>query len=216
MSISGLDFIRLPSMFSHPNSLAGYLVVVYYLMNHFKSPFWQRLIVFGSILFTFSKAALLGLALVILLKVSPLLLIFSSLILSFVQIFLIKTTSSLQYISDRLYLLSFVPQITVSHPLFGVGMGNFVVALGNFLPGSHLIMANIQPVHNLLYLFLSELGFVGLTLLFCYIYNIRHQIITKRILTLLAIVAITGCFDHYFWTLPQNRLILLLALSLML
>ena len=216
MTLENLDFVRPPSVFSHPNSLAGYLVIVYFLMNYFKSPLWQRLVVFLSLLLTASKAALLALALVVLLKISPLLIIYSSLIISVGQIFFVKYSSSFQFISDRLFLVAQVPRILKINSFFGVGLGNFVVALGNLLPGSQLLLAKIQPIHNIPYLILCELGITGVFLIGALIYKYRDNLKQKQVLKLLAIILVIGSFDHYFWTLPQNRLILLLALSLML
>lgn len=216
ISFGGFDFVRPPSIFSHPNSLAGYLLVLYFLLHHFKSPFWQRLLVFFSLLLTFSKAALLALAVIVLFNANPLLVVTSSLLFSFSQITLIHLSSTFQFVSDRLFLLAAVPQIILSHPFFGIGLGNFIVSLGALLPGSHLLPSKLQPVHNLFYLFLSELGLIGLLLVLFLLLRFRSVFRKQPVLQLFAIILFVGCFDHYFWTLPQNRLIALLAFSLIL
>lgn len=216
LSIKGLDFIRAYSTFSHPNSLAGYLVIVYFLLDHFKSPLWQKLLIFTGLLFTFSKAALFALAVTVLFKINPLSIIWLSLAFSLFQIFFVGFTSSWQFISDRLFLLAAVPKVIFQNLVTGVGLGNFVVALSRVVSGSFLIPSKLQPVHNLPYLFISEFGVVGVTLFIIFIRKLSRLLMKNRVLQLISIILLIGCFDHYFWTLPQDRLILLLALSLLL
>ncbi len=211
----GLDLVRVPSTFSHPNSLAGYLLIVFYLFWGNGSSLWQRyLFVFGLFL-TFSKAAILTLFLVTLLQSHHLFLILCFTVFSIAQLFLSSLPSSFQFISDRLFLLLPAKKIIVDHPL-GVGLGNFIPSLANYLPGSFLLPAKLQPVHNLFLLLFSELGLPGLASLGYLIKKNSKKLLKPAFLGLLTIVVITGTFDHYWWTLPQNRLILLLAAAILL
>lgn len=214
-TLSNNYILRAPAIFSHPNSLAGYMVVVYYLLQTQKSPMWQRYFVFTSILLTFSKSGLLALALVLLFKLNPKKLILASITLSLVQIFFAGISINISFISDRLFLLRSTATILENNPIFGVGLGNYVVSLGGMLPGSHLLISKLQPVHNLPYLIWAEIGLVGITFIISLLYHYQKKLNSDRIFKLFAIIAIIGCFDHYFWTLPQNRLIAVLAIALM-
>jgi len=216
LSWFGLDLIRPQSTFSHPNSLAGYLLIVYYLLFVNKSVLWSKIMVFSGLVLALSKAALLAFLLVFIFRINSGLLITVFLSLSLAQVFLPNLVASYQTIVDRIFLLAPAKKIIVSAPLFGVGLGNFIPALSNLLPGSFLLPAKLQPVHNLFLLALSETGFLGIYLATRLFRKNLLKIIQPRLLGLLALIAITGAFDHYWWTLPQNKLILLLAAAILL
>jgi hypothetical protein len=215
-SFFGQEILRAPSLFSHPNSLAGYLLVVYYLLSVHKSPFWQRILVFFSLLLTLSKGALLGLALVVLLQINSLLLIYSFLFISFIQPFLPSFSQVAAFISDRLFFMEAFKTILLSYPIFGVGLGSFIPFLADNLSGSFLTSTKLQPIHNLFLLSFSEIGILGVSLLVFFFYKKHHFFTKQNLLGLLAIICITGAFDHYWWTLPQNKLIILLATAILL
>ena len=216
LNLSGLNFVRAPSIFSHPNSLSGYLLVVYYLLHINKSPLWQKLAVFTGLLLTFSKASLLAFVLVISLYINSSLLIATFMIFSLLQVFLPYLPNSLQFISDRLFLLSPVKSLITTRPILGSGLGGFIPSLVNYLPGSFLLPEKLQPVHNLPLLICAEGGILGVWLLFTFIKVNLNKLLKPQVLGLIALVVITGAFDHYWWTLPQNKLILLLAVSILL
>lgn len=216
LSLFGLDFVRPPSTFSHPNSLASYLLVVAYLYHLHPTPRWQRSLVLAGLVLTVSKAALLAYLLVMIFSISSAFLIWSFLILALLQVTLPYLPSTFQFVSDRLFLLIPAKKILLTSPILGVGIGSFIPALASYLPGSFLIHEKLQPVHNTPLLFLTETGFAGMTLIYLLISKNRKKLLKPAILGLLALVMITGAFDHYWWTLPQNKLILLLAMALML
>ncbi len=216
LSWFGLDLIRPQSTFSHPNSLAGYLLVVYYLLFINKSVLWSKIMVFSGLVLALSKAALLAFLLVFIFRISSGLLITVFLSLSLAQVFLPGLVASYQTIADRILLLAPAKKIIFSAPVLGVGLGNFIPALSNLLPGSFLLPAKLQPVHNLFILALSETGLIGIYLASRFFKKNLTKIIQPRFLGLLALIAITGAFDHYWWTLPQNKLILLLAGAILL
>ena len=216
LSWFGLDLIRPQSTFSHPNSLAGYLLIVYYLLFINKSVLWSKIMVFSGLVLALSKAALLAFLLVFIFRINSGLLTTAFLSFSFAQIFLPNLVASYQTIADRILLLAPAKKIIISAPVLGVGLGNFIPALSSLLPGSFLLPAKLQPVHNFFLLALSETGFLGIYLATRLLRKNLPKIIQPRFLGLLALIAITGAFDHYWWTLPQNKLILLLAASLLL
>lgn len=215
LSWFGLDLVRPQSTFSHPNSLAGFLLIVFYLFHHFKATPWSKLLIFTGIILAFSKATLLAFLLVFTFQINSVFLIFLFLFISLGQIMLPNLVNSYQFITDRLFLLPSAKTIILSSPLFGVGLGNFIPALSTILPGSFLLPAKLQPVHNLFLLALSEVGLVGVYLVAKVFRKFLSRILQPRFLLLLALVAITGAFDHYWWTLPQNKLILLLAAAVL-
>ncbi len=216
LSLGGLDFVRPPSLFSHPNSLAGYLLIVYYLLHLHRSALWHRLFVFLGLLLTFSKGALLAFLLVFTFPLNSFFPIVSFLTFSLLQPVLPNLLPSLQFVSDRFFLLVPSRYIIFQSPLLGVGLGNFIPSLVRFLPGSFLLSEKLQPVHNLPVLLVSEIGFVGLALIVLLLHQNYRKILNPQFLTLVVIVIITGSFDHYWWTLPQNKLILLLAGAILL
>lgn len=116
-------------------------------------------------------------------------------------------------INLRLKYLKTACSTIVTHPLQGVGMGNFVTfqkerGVKNIEPWEQ------QPVHNLYLLITSEIGLIGLTL---FLYTViclglifrrgffrrLHNPFTLCFFGFLAL----GFIDHYFWTLPQGMLI---------
>jgi len=212
----GLDLVRPQSTFSHPNSLAGYLLIIYYLFHLHRSPLWQRVAIFVGLLLTFSKGALLAFLLVVIFNLRPhlLLIIFTTLSLS--QLFLPTLAHSPSFISDRLFFLNPLRKMILRRPLLGVGLGGFIPALAGLLPGSFLLPSKLQPVHNIFLLALSEIGLLG-SLLLGWLAHFQLKLLSKpRFAGLLALITITGTFDHYWWTLPQNKLILLLASAILL
>ncbi|HSV94837.1 MAG TPA: hypothetical protein VLH94_02610 [Spirochaetia bacterium] len=216
-NLFGLEILRPMSTFSHSNSLAGFLLIVFYLFSFKSAKPWYKIIPFVGILLTFSKTAIVALAFIVF-NLKPEIIISFSLALSLAQPLIQNYTSNWQSLSDRIFFLPYLRQIIINNPLTGTGLGNFIPALGNFLPGSFLTPSKLQPIHNLPYLIISELGFLGTFLIIISLLRqkVRQILSNPLVLTLLALVIFTGAFDHYIWTLPQNKLILLLALSIML
>jgi len=213
----GLEILRPISTFSHANSLSGYLLIVFYLFSKKTTPAWQKLIPFVGVLLTFSKTAIFALAIIVF-KIRPEITIVVSLFLTLSQVLMQNTHFITQSISDRLFFFSYLKKI-INHNIFtGVGLGSFIPSLGTQLPGSFLTPSKLQPIHNLLYLIFSELGLLGTILILLSILKkkVISVLVKPGVLGLIALLIFTGVFDHYSWTLPQNKLIFLLALSIML
>lgn len=212
----GRDIIRPMSIFSHANSLAGYLLLVFYLFTQKSAKIYQRLVPFLGILLSLSKSAIVALACVIF-NLKPEIMILGALALTLIQPLLQNFSSNWQSLSDRLFYYPYLNKISPFKPITGIGLGSFIPSLGKNLPGSFLVPDKLQPIHNLIFLYVSELGvlgtvLLGLTLLVQKVYRILSS---PPVLGLIALVLFTGAFDHYSWTLPQNKLIFLLALSIM-
>lgn len=215
-NLFGLEVLRPMGTFSHPNSLAGYLLIVFYLFSQKNIKPWYKTIPFLGILLTISKTAIFTLALLIF-NFKPETIIIFSLIFTLAQPLIQKFPIYWQSLSDRLFFYSYLDKIFLINPLTGVGLGNFIPALGKFLPGSYITPAKLQPIHNIYFLFISELGILGTILAIAStVKNKVYELINRpQVIGLLAIVLFTGAFDHYIWTLPQNKLILLFALSIL-
>lgn len=216
LSLWGRDIVRPQSTFSHPNSLAGFLLIVYYLLHLHRSPLWQRLIVFIGLILTFSKAALLAFLLVVILGLSPLVLTVSFIGISLSQLLLTLPFPAPQFVSDRVFFLSPLRKMILTSPLIGVGLGGFIPALAEILPGSHLLSAKLQPAHNLILLVVAEIGVLGAFLTGWILRQNLNKRLSPQFFGFLALIVITGTFDHYWWTLSQNKLILLLTAALLL
>lgn len=213
LNLFGLDFVRAPATFSHPNSLAGYLLIVYYLFSRKASHFWYRLVPFFGLLLTLSKTSIFALLLLLLNTPSAIFISFS-LLASLSLPLLSHYSFHWSPLSDRLFHFSYLWPIFKAHYLLGTGLGNFVPSLGSFLPGSFLTPSKLQPIHNLYYLLFSELGLFGLITFIYIAYKEKFVKIFKSssLIGLLGLVLLIGSFDHYLWTLPQNKLILVFAL----
>lgn len=105
-----------------------------------------------------------------------------------------------------------------SAPLFGVGLGNFLVRLPEALPSRTIYF--LQPVHNIYLLLLSEVGVVGIGLIVLFglwwanhELRIRNYEKTKHkelfiLHTSLFAILVLGLVDHYPLTLQQGQLLL--------
>jgi len=93
--------------------------------------------------------------------------------------------------------------------LFGVGLSNFLVNLPDFMKGYRWL----QPVHNIFVLWLAETGLVGLIGIGMFLVK---RVDFKKYGWVWLVIVLTGMFDHYWLTLPQNMglLGLLIGLSL--
>jgi O-antigen ligase len=98
-------------------------------------------------------------------------------------------------------------------PWFGVGLGNFLVRVSSFQKNRGIYW--LQPVHNLMILVWSQIGTLGLLLVFWfvekYIWPQKMNLIFK---IMMVIVVVGGMVDHYWLTLPQNVWLLVLVLGI--
>ena len=91
--------------------------------------------------------------------------------------------------------------------LLGVGLNNFLVNLPSFMKGYWWL----QPVHNIFVLLLTEMGLVGLVGIgLCLVKRIDF----KKYALVWVVIVLTGMFDHYWLTLPQNMGLMGLVLGL--
>ncbi len=231
---SSFLLLRPYATFSHPNSLAGFLLLslglIYLLHQHlnFKKPslYLSFIIALPALFLTFSRVSLFT-ALIILpiLVISPHLssstkktigTLIPTISLVFSSLFIFPALTNFQNtrlaIQSRLFLNHSAVRIFINNPLLGTGLNNFLYALVKINPQTPFSL--IQPAHNLFWLLLSQLGlliFIPLTYYFLRFYfklSFQSQLI-------IALIILTGLLDHYWLTLPQNRLLLALTISLL-
>jgi len=107
-------------------------------------------------------------------------------------------------------------KLTFDNLIFGVGLRQFIPELGELLPPNQISYSTLQPVHNIILLAMTELGIIPLAIfLLIFFRNFKKIIPTSNFQLLTSILLITGAVDHYWWTLPQNQLIIILALALL-
>jgi len=139
-------------------------------------------------------------------------------------------------VSRRIVLLQYSWEMFRSSPVFGVGLGNFIPTMPERPIGQTYFW---QPVHNIPVLLLTELGLAGMAIIGLLIWkgirklNIKYKILKIHIKNLKIsknlpithyplfiiiswwlIIFITGFFDHYWLTLQQGRLMLVMVIGL--
>lgn len=150
-NIFGKDFLRSYSIFSHPNSFAGYLFVSVLMFSPVirkMKYFWFVIILSGTaFLLTFSLSAFLGTGI--------------GLPLVFTQ-----SDFTAPEIKERLELINVSKEIIPKNFLFGAGFGTF-----------SLLNKMLQPVHNIFFLAFAEAGIVGFFVLCSMFYVLfkRHK-----------------------------------------
>lgn len=211
------EYLRVPSLFPHPNSLAGYLLLTLFVIPSTR----LKVLSIFSLFLTFSKSAILGLITSLVSskyfkKIIHLCLITSLLLVVIVPENLSKYSYQIPYfLSSRYTLVIQAKQIIKEYLFFGTGLGNFIPALSKNLPGSHLTLEYLQPVHNTVILLVSELGILFFSLLAYQLSIFVNTIQSKSLLVILTIVILTGLFDHYWLTIHQNRLLLSLLFGIL-
>ncbi len=220
-SLGGVELLRPYGTFSHPNSLAGFFLLLYFFVLTYKK-FDRHLalkylfLFISSILIfiSFSKIAIITFLILNtsyfilntkfsckLCKVARILGIF---VVSL--IFLSATTDPLT-ISKRIELVKNSVEIILRYPIQGVGLGSYLIEQARFSSKFYLFFN--QPVHNIFLLFLSEAGMmIGGFLLYQLIRFLTKKHLSKEQWILIFVVILTGLFDHYWITLQQNFLLM--------
>ena len=238
--LGGFTFLRAYSVFSHPNSFAGYLGVCLILLGVYlrkdKKLIYKIAFVFGvlALTITFSANAIIVYVLTwVVSKIySPTLGVFKGwfknvlvTIIAFSIIFPVISKITLSGINvslpksiyERLELGSASGFLFSRSPLVGVGARNFVPMLPSLQVRPELLWT-LQPVHNLVLLLLTETGTSGVLLFGYIIFQVVSKLGSGNLYTRLGIslifILITGLFDHYWLTLEQNQLMFSLICGL--
>jgi len=215
LPLTNQQVLRSYSTFSHPNSLAGYLVVVSLLIIILKRKLNLKnvliqitlLLSFLALLTTFSRSAIFALIVSVIslffsISYSLSLVILIPLLLTLILTVPLSLGSQVSVTTRQLLNLHAL-KATWSHLFFGLGLNNFTIYLSQITPPlNHYLL---QPVHNIYLLLLSELGVVPII---TFLFIKPHRKINSFFLPVILTILITGSLDHYWLTLPQNRLLI--------
>ncbi len=234
-SINGVEFLRPYGTFSHPNSLAGFYLLVYFFVlttkqwsneiRIFRITRYSLLITsFLLVFLSFSKVAI-GVFLIL----NILYLIRSKFythckicfvariaVLAVITAVVFFAKGDVASVEKRIQLLKDSFVIIAHYPLFGVGLGNYLVAQHGFVMKYPYFF--LQPVHNIFLLWLAETGVViGGFVLYKLLKSVRQQLnnrATDALFYCSIVLLLTGMFDHYWLTLQQNFLLIPVIFSL--
>lgn len=191
------------STFSHPNSFAGFLLVLGIFLLQFRKKFnikyfWILFLLVGvNLILTNSLNVYLTIVLLLLLG-SRRTINYSLLIINW----------SDRFITHRLELINTSWQMIKNNFWFGVGLNNFIPNLVK-VSNKFINAWELQPVHNIFLLVFSETGILGL-LAFGYLLLAG---LTTNSYGLIAVL-FSGLSDHYWLTLQQNMLLFTYVLAL--
>ena len=182
------------AFFSHPNSFAGFLLVfgIFLLQykNKFDAKYFWALVVLTTtnLVFTNSLNVYMAIGLILLLKFRKNA-AFGFLSLDF----------GARFVTHRIELIKAAFQIIKENFFVGVGLNNFIPNLVK-VSSTFVNSWELQPVHNIFLLILSEVGIVGLIM---FVFLLSNLTFTYQLFAIL----ITGLNDHYWLTLQQNILL---------
>ena len=240
-SVFGKLLLRPYSIFSHPNSLAGFSGVALMLLLglgkelKIKRTIWVigAAACLGALLLSGSRAALGGLVLslgaLVLLKERKKLYQNFLLVAVFITIFVgilfpvlaDKTLASgiefSERFSQRLVLGDIAGRLYSREPIKGLGLNNFIPEAANLRANAYYPWT-LQPVHNVPLLVLAETGIIGYGILIWLLIALVKRALTMQLFFGLAIVFIlvTASMDHYWFTLQQNQLLLAVFVGIVL
>ncbi len=229
VSLNGIELLRPYGTFSHPNSLAGFytLLFAFYLVtDHVNIRPILRILFLGLsailVLFSFSKVALIALVVVNILYViyqwhiyreCLLCLAARAAVLAALCALFLSAQADPLTVVKRIGLARNALTIILQNPIWGVGMGNYVIAQHAFRNPYLYFFA--QPVHNIFLLTIVQIGIPlsGITAYFLIKARstIRHFVM---FVFLIAPIIITGMFDHYWLTLQQNIFLIAVLFAL--
>jgi len=125
-------------------------------------------------------------------------------------------------VTQRIFYNGIAGSAAVSHPLLGIGLGQFVP---NMMNKYRYLPPNVyQPAHNVYLLIASEAGFLGLIFFLLFIFSLLFDFVRKTkfkflrsfsFFVLVLAFLLTALFDHLFWTLQQGSLIFWASLALL-
>lgn len=218
-AIQGNEILRAYGTFSHPNSLAGFFLLIYlfFLTNNSITNNLLKYITLALcsliIFLSFSKNVILIFLFLntwYFLKekrscrICTLAKILSPFFLA--TFFFSAQTDPLSF-QKRITLMMQSLTIISQHIFTGVGLGNYLLAQYAFpIKYSYFFL---QPVHNIYLLFTAETGIGISVVVFARIFLVLKKYRRNMsVLLILLAVLLTGLSDHYWLTLQQNTLLL--------
>jgi len=212
----GREILRPYGTFSHPNSLAGFYVLVYsYALSIKTKSLWRALLMGISsllIFISFSKLAILTYLFITimylifyLLKPCRLCIIARLTVLVVVAGVFLQTQTDPLTFEKRLSLFKQALLVITQRPVFGTGFGHHLFATTEFI--NQYAYFFLQPVHNIFILFMMQAGIILSGIVGWQLWAVVNAHWKKIALPLL-VIFITGSGDHYWLTLQQNMLLM--------
>ena len=228
-SIQGAEFLRPYGTFSHPNSLAGFFLLLYFFVLTYKK--FNRylaikyLLLFISSILVFISFSKTAIACYLILNTYHLLLntklnckickIARIIVVFIVSLIFLSATTDPLTVNKRIELMKNSIEIIFKNPLFGVGIGSYLIEQAKFSSKFYLFFN--QPVHNIFLLFIAETGLIiGGFILYQLINRLIRAHLKKEQWILIFVIIFTGFFDHYWLTLQQNFLLMGLIMGVIL
>ncbi len=211
-------YLRGYGTFSHPNSLAGFVLLVWWWWREWRTNqgWWWFGTLAGLLILglTFSRTAWLAMVIMIfwdLMRKKQSMVGLVWLVMVLVGGLLLTGRIGgwdLASGSKRIELLWVALKMVSDSPIFGVGLNNFIVKMQQY---GVISKGWWQPVHNALMLFLAETGVAGLAAAGYLVSKIKWE------WWVVAGLVLTGMTDHYWLTLNQNSwlIVLLVARSIL-
>ena len=216
------QFVRPYGTFSHPNSLAGFYVLIYTfaLFSRTLRPYTimkNVLLLISSMLIfiSFSKTAIMTFAIMNILymlsrqkRFDCALCFFSKItVIVIVSTIVLMTKGDAASAEKRINLIDNATAIIINYPLTGVGLGNYLIA-GSEFPNKYPYFF-LQPVHNIILLLFAETGLIiGGFIIYKIYKTLKPHLKQEHVYSLIFAVLLTGILDHYWLTLQQNMLLI--------
>lgn len=208
----------------HPNILAGFLTIAIICSAYLKKYLPLTILCLIGLIFTFSRSAALALLVVTLIYLifnlkNSLKYIKKYAIVIVLLVVIAAVTGnafashlfSTYEIEERLAQFGPTIEMIEENPL-GVGWQNYTLEIQNY-ESEKLAPWEYQPVHNIYLLAASELTRLGLVAMaFILLWSLRLSG-EKHFKYAIAAVMIVGLFDHYFYTLYQGQVMMVILLS---
>lgn len=216
MSIFGNEHLRPYATFPHPNVVAGFSLVIFFLFYRLntKSGNIIKILCLFLVAISYSQNAWLALFL------TPVVCYVVSKTKSTINGFILSATVSSFFlpimrapivipkeIVQRIELAASAGKIISDYPILGVGLGLFVGALPKVGQNSSILW--LQPVHNIFLLIASEVGIIGLVL---FVYFIQRNTNKSNLYAIVSIVFLS-MLDHYFISIHQTALLFAIVLG---
>lgn len=236
-NIFGLNILRMYSTFPHPNALAGFVVVsVIFIVISKKfilKPIEKIILLFAliSTCLTFSLSSVVGVIAVMSIsivfrkhifdrKLYFLLIIFYAFLSMSLSIFSSELINHNLFVQqsfkERLQLADFAGRLLPGNWILGTGLNTFIKSVTTLNRGNVLVWL-LQPVHNIFLLIFTETGVAGIIVSFYLLYSYINKMVifkNKWALAILIFILTTSLFDHYWFTIQQNMLLMSLMVGL--
>lgn len=214
----GKEFLRPYGTFSHPNSLAGFYLLLYAFVltnKRVTNAFFKTcflVIASALILISFSRTAIVIYVLINLIYFAKnfffchTCFVAKIVIALFLILFAFNITGDINSFQKRNDFAQKSLSIIAQKPFSGTGLGSYLIAQHQFPQKFSTFFE--QPVHNIFLLIIAQLGIPLSGLLFFSMYRYIERHLKKMYFFLPFIcIFLTGSVDHYWITLQQNVLV---------